>query len=328
MLSVETKGIYRDQAADLLDLRVIVFEKRDSSLRPSALESGTVTLMRGPAATKQILQRMDFDSRSALEGGSYRIFFLHPNSLDNLFYQVDVHLSGGLDFTKIGTFVKAPKPKELINTQPDLDIPQKPDNVGAIGDPLDPFANVMLATPVVLPQFFDLVDGYYVIKPIPGYKRKADVFVKGESGWEKQKPDAEILPPPIIQIAPVPSGTRSLDLITLVRTVAPAATIPPYGIVSVNSSGLAVPATSTSGTVGTVGVNISNTSYTGGQSVRILLVGRTKVNNGGTPLQPGSVAWVSSTPGVATTTPPGSNVLKLGVAISADEVAISVSDLH
>lgn len=330
MLSIESKGIYRDQA-DRLDLRILVFEKGDSSLQPQTLESGTVTLLRGLVASKQILQKVDFDSKCAGEDGSYRIFFLHPHSLEDLFYQADIHLSGGIDFTKVGVFVTAPKAKGLINTQPDLDIPTKPDNVGAIGDPLDPFADVTLAVPMVLPQFFDIVDGSYVIKPIPGYKRKADVFVRGRDGaWERRHEDATILPPPIIQIAPVPTGTRAFDLITLVRTVAPSSSITPYGVVSINSSGLAVSASSSSlpSTTGTVGVNISNATYTSGQAVRILLVGRTKVNNGGVPLQPGSVAWVGTTPGVVTTTPPGSNALKLGVAVTADEVAISVSDIH
>lgn len=327
MLSVECKGIYRDNA-DRLDLRIIVFEKKDSSLRPQMLESGTVTLLRGPASSKQVLQRIDFDSKCAGDDGSFRAFFLHPYSLDNLFYQADIHLSGGLDFTKLGVFVTAPKPKELINDQPDLNIPSKPANVDAKGDPLDPFADVTLAVPMVLPQFFDLVDGTYVLKPIPGFKRKADVFVKGESGWERKHKDEPVLPPPIIQIAPVPVGTKSYDLITLVRTVAPSTTIPPYGVVSINANGQAVPASSLSGTIGTVGVNVANASYVGGQMVRILLVGRTKVNNGGTALQPGNATWVSTAPGVATTTPPGVNALKFGVAISADEMAISVSNIH
>lgn len=324
MLSVETKGIYRDRA-DLLDLRVLVFERRDSSLRPQDLESASVVLMRGPASTKQVLQRIEFDARAANSDGTFRAFFLHPNSLENLFYQIDVRLAGGFDYTKIGTFAKVAKPKDLLNDQPDLGLPPKPENVGAIGDPLAPLANVDLAPPIVLPQFFDLVDGAYVIKP--GYKRQADVFVRERGVWQRRT-EVEVLPPPIIRIAPVSSGSRTFDLITLVKTVAPSATIPPYGIVSISEDGLAVPASSTSSLSGTIGVNIADCEFRGGQMVRTLLVGKTKVYNGGTPLQPGKAAWVSSTPGAATTTQPLSNALKLGVAITADEIAISVSDLH
>lgn len=329
MLGVETKGVYRDQA-DLLDLRVVVFDKKTTTLQPKTLESGTATLIRSEStSSKQILQRISFDSVCANDDGSFRIFFLHPHSLENLFYQVDAQLSGGLDYTKLGTFAKIPHAPSLINTQPDLSIPQSPPNVGEIGDPLAPLAGVTLSPPLILPQFFDLVDGNYVVRPILGYKKKADVFVKGEEYHQKEFVRARHhLPPPyVVPILSSPSSGKVYDLITKVLTVAPGVTIPPHGVVSINSNGLAIPATASS-SGGTLGISIPSLPISGGQPIRILLVGRTKVFNAGVPLQAGGAVWVGTTPGSATTTQPSPSSPQIGTAITGDEISISISDLQ
>lgn len=330
-LVLETKAVYRNSTTDkksgqsvgqdYFDLRLVVFDRSDNSLCPDDLMSANVILMKSTSKSKQVLQRVEFDRNFKNSDGTYRVFFLHPSGLDNLFYQVDATVTGGLEYSKVGTFAKVASTAVTIADQPGLEIPTAPPTRDPIGDPLSPFAD-LTQVPWIPPTQCEVTQETVVLPPI-----------SVDNG-------ATCLPlPPTVSSQPCccpcpipsPSGGPVLELVTAQVVVEPGFTIPPHGVVAIDNNGKAIPSVDSSDLIrGTIGVNMQNRSYTGNQQLRVILTGRTKVNNGGVPLQIGQMAWVGATPGTATTNPPpGPNRydLKLGVAIRTDEIALSIADV-